>query len=63
MPIHIEQVTTDVAVFDGELPLSEAQLDALVKLVAARLADGRRVDRERERAAQLLRPSVLPEAC
>ena len=56
MPIHIEQLQSEVAVFDGELPLSEAQLARLTALISSRLA-------ERERTAErkgLPRRSVIP---
>ena len=33
MPFHIEEVTSEVTVLDGDMPLSEAQVEKLVKLV------------------------------
>jgi hypothetical protein len=42
MPFHIEEVKSEVTVIDGELPLTEAQLDKLVQLIAQRLEGKRR---------------------
>jgi hypothetical protein len=39
MAFHIEQVTSNVTVLDGDLPLTPAQLDKLVNLIAKRLED------------------------
>lgn len=62
MPIHIEQVTTDVAIFDGDVPLSDAQLERIAALAAARVEAGRRDADERREATSITRGSVLPEA-
>ena len=61
MAIHVEQVTTDVAMFDGELPLSDAQMRKLIAHVAAHVLDCKRDERERRQTAKLDRSSVLPE--
>jgi hypothetical protein len=49
MAVHVEEMTNEVAVLAGELPLSERQLDRLVELVAARLEarQGARTDEDR----------------
>ena len=41
MPIHIEDMSSDVSVLDGDggLPLSQAQVERLVELVCGRLAE------------------------
>ena len=57
MPIHVEELRTELAMFDGELPLSEAQLAKLVALIGERLAESKR-DSGRERG--LPRRSVVP---
>jgi hypothetical protein len=54
MPIHIESLTSDVTMFSGELPLTEAQVGRLVSLVLKRLEDCAR-DAERSRGATKLR--------
>jgi len=59
MPLNVNEVSAEVAVFDGELPFSEAQIEHLVTLVARRLAV-----RSREEAwlheATTLRSGVTP---
>jgi hypothetical protein len=57
MPIHIEEMQTDVTVSNGELPLSAAQLERLVELVAARLAER---DRARGQSRRIPRRSIIP---
>ena len=39
MPMHIEEMTTEVAVFEGDLPLSEKQQEGLIAKVMAKLAE------------------------
>jgi hypothetical protein len=51
MPIHIEEMTTDITLMDGELPLTEAQVEVLVARVLARL-------REQEKADQYMRETT-----
>jgi hypothetical protein len=59
VPVHIGEVTSDVTMFDSELPLSEAQLERLVSLVARRLGERRRAE-EQTRAATTLRRDAAP---
>lgn len=54
MPIHIEEMTSDVTVIAGELPLTEAQIEKLVALVVRRVAERER-DARRSRDATRLR--------
>jgi hypothetical protein len=37
MPLHIESLTSEVTVMDGDLPLSEKQIEKLVKIVMLRI--------------------------
>jgi hypothetical protein len=37
MPFHIEEVNSEVTLIDGDLPLTEAQVEKLVRLVIRRL--------------------------
>jgi hypothetical protein len=46
MAVHVETVESEVALLAGDLPLSEAQLDKLVQLVATRLRRLERQERE-----------------
>lgn len=59
MPVHVERITTDLTVVDGELPLSQAQLDKLVALVLARLDREQRLAEQR-REATIIRRSTIP---
>jgi hypothetical protein len=57
MPIHVEEMQTEVTVFDGDLPLSAAQLERLVELIAARLAER---ERGRGKDRRIPRRSIIP---
>ncbi|MEV6304241.1 hypothetical protein AB0M02_32880 [Actinoplanes sp. NPDC051861] len=59
MPIHVEDMTSDITVVDGDLPLSPRQLEAITAHVAARLQQRQR-DAEHSREAVRIRRSVLP---
>ena len=57
MPIHIEELLTEVTVVDGDLPFSDAQINTLAALVATRLAEKERAVR---RGGQIPRRSIIP---
>lgn len=59
MPVYVNEMTTDVTVVDGELPLNEAQLETLVKLVLERFERQCR-KAEQVREATELRPQAAP---
>ena len=61
MPVHIGELNTKVTVVDGELPLTERQIDALVTIVVTRLDELNRAASERRRE-QSIRSSVIPGA-
>jgi hypothetical protein len=42
VPIHIDEMTTEVDAFEGELPLSQPQLERLIELVLSRIEDKQR---------------------
>jgi hypothetical protein len=54
MPVHIEEMASEVTVLAGDLPLTEAQIDKLVQIVIKRLAD-KHLDASRIHAATKLR--------
>jgi hypothetical protein len=54
MPVHVEEMTSEVTVVAGELPLTEAQVEKLVQIVFRRLAE-KRLDADRVKAATKLR--------
>jgi hypothetical protein len=60
MPVHVEEMTSEVAVAAGDLPLSEAQIDRLVAIVLKKL-DQKRKDAERIREATRMRTRVSPD--
>lgn len=63
MPVHVEEMTSEVTVMEGELPLSQAQLDKLVNIVLARLEEKQRAAQRRQEATRLRSgsaPSVRP---
>jgi hypothetical protein len=51
MPVHIDELTSEVAIMSGDLPLTEAQVNKLVKLVIRRTG-------EKQREARLTREST-----
>jgi hypothetical protein len=60
MPVHIEEMTTDVSVMEGELPLSPAQIDALVKVVIKQIEERKRDAARLAEATKLRRQSTEP---
>jgi hypothetical protein len=60
MPMHIVDMSADVTMYDGELPLSNAQMAVIVEHVVRRL-DERRREEQRSRSATRIRSSSLPE--
>lgn len=59
MPVHVEEITSEVAVLDGDLPLSERQLEKLAALVLRRLEEKKRTERQ-VREATVLRRQARP---
>lgn len=59
MPAHVVEMTSEVTVAEGELPLTPAQIERLVQLVILRLADRER-EAERAREATRLRRQSSP---
>jgi hypothetical protein len=59
MPVHVEDMTSEVAVLDGNLPLSEEQVEKLVQIIMRRLEEKKRVE-ERNREATALRRTARP---
>jgi len=60
MPVYVEEMTSEVAVFEGELPLTEAQIEKLVKLVLRRLEEKQREVRHIREATVLRRDAASP---
>lgn len=61
MPVNIENVTSDVTLINGDLPLSDAQIEQIVILVMRRLEAKQRADC-RAQQATMLRSQAAPSA-
>jgi hypothetical protein len=59
MPVHVEEMTSEVAVMDGDLPLSERQVEKLIQIILRRLEEKKR-EAESSREATTLRRSARP---
>lgn len=59
MPIHIEDMTSDITVVDGDVPLSPEQLEALTARVLARVLQ-HQCEAQRQRDSMMIRRSVVP---
>jgi hypothetical protein len=60
MPVHVEELSSEVTVMDGEMPLSPAQVDRLVKLVIARLDERKKSASQRREATEMRPDSTSP---
>lgn len=60
MPVHIDEMSSEVTVIEGELPLTAMQIDKLVRLVMSRIAEKSREAKLNREATQLRRQSVAP---
>ena len=60
MPVHVEEMTSEVAVLDGDLPLSEQQMEKLAALVLRRLEEKQRAERQTREATALRRQARPP---
>lgn len=64
MPIHINEMTSDVTVYEGDLPLNQAQIERLVRLVLQRLEEeqsARRLSQYNSQFRSTAIPSTMPE--
>jgi hypothetical protein len=59
MPVHIDEMNSETTVFDGELPLSPAQLERLIQIVLQRL-DQREQGKRQHLEATRLRSQAAP---
>lgn len=60
MPIYVETLSSDVTVVEGELPLSEAQLERLARLVLRRLEEQQRAAQKVYQATRLRERAAPP---
>ena len=59
MPVHIENMTNQVTVADGDMPLSQTQLDQLMAQLLQRLERQQRLAEQDEEATSI-RPAARP---
>lgn len=60
MPIEVGKITTDVTVTDGELPLSAAQVERVVRVVLQRLDEKRRAEKLSKETTAVRGSAVKP---
>jgi hypothetical protein len=60
MPVHVEEMSTEVTLVSGDLPLSEVQIEKLVKIVLRRLQQHQREGGRVREATQLRRGAAPP---
>lgn len=60
MTMHIERLSSEVSVQDGELSLTQQQVDRLVALVISRLEDRAREAQRSRGATQIKRGAAAP---
>ena len=62
MPVHVEELTSEVSVIDGDMPFSEAQLEELIRRILKRLEEKQREARQLREATQLREHATEAEA-
>lgn len=60
MPLHIEQLTSEVTVMDGDSMLTEKQMEAIVQMVLKRLGEKAREAERRTRGTEMRRQAGAP---
>jgi hypothetical protein len=60
MPIHIERLTSNVSVQDGDLSLTQQQIEKLVALVISKLEERARESQRSCHATQIKRRAAPP---
>jgi hypothetical protein len=60
VPVHIERLTSDVSVQDGDLSLTPTQIEKLVALVISKLEDRARQAQKARAATKLTRQASRP---
>ena len=62
MAMHIERLTSEVSVHDGELALTQQQIDKFVALVISKLEDRAREAQRERNATHIKRSAAAPFA-
>jgi hypothetical protein len=60
MPLHIEQLTSEVTVMDGDSMLTKKQMEAIVQMVLKRLGEKSREAERRTRGTEMRRQASVP---
>ncbi len=60
MPVHISELTSEVAIMSSDLPLSQAQVDKLVNLVIRRMGEKQRQTQLTREATELTQSAAPP---
>jgi hypothetical protein len=60
MAVHIEEMTSEVTIVAGELPLSPAQIEKLVQLVCRQLQEKEREAKASREATTIRQQARLP---
>jgi hypothetical protein len=60
MPLHIEELSSEVTVIDGDQSMNEKQKEMLVQMVIRRLAEKNREAERRLKATELRRQAAQP---
>lgn len=58
MPVHINEVNSELDVIQGDMPLSEQQIELLVRIIMDRLEKQQRQARRIEQATTVRRASA-----
>jgi len=59
MAVHVEEMSSEVSVFDGSLPLSQEQIEQLVKIIMQRMEQKQHQARRNQEETSM-RSSVIP---
>jgi len=60
MPVHVGRMDSEMTVIDGELPLTEAQIEMLVQIVIRKLEAVQRESQKSSEATMLRRSAAPP---
>ena len=58
MPVHVDEMTTEVDAFEGDIPLSREQMERLVEMVCMRVEQKRRESEYLQEATQIRSGSI-----
>lgn len=58
MPVHIGQMTSEMTLIDGDMPLTAAQVEKLVQIVLQRLEQQQRSQRQGREATAIRNEST-----